>query len=71
MNSLEIREAKIKLISMVNDMSLPLEVKRMMLQEVVNELNVATEREINAFLAERKAAEKNAQETEHKEEFHE
>lgn len=62
MNSLEIREAKIKLIDMVNDIPLPLEVKRMILQEVISELNATTEREINLLIEERTAARAKAQE---------
>lgn len=53
MNSLEIREEKLKLIDMTNKIALPLEVKRMMLKEVLDELNTATEREINSLLEER------------------
>lgn len=58
MNSLEIREVKIQLINMVNEIALPLEVKRMMLSEVMAELESATTREINSLLAERKEQEK-------------
>lgn len=58
MNSLEIRETKIKLIDMVNEIALPLEVKRMILAEVMAELESATNREINSLLEERKKAEK-------------
>lgn len=58
MNSLEIREVKIQLINMVNEIALPLEVKRMMLSEVMAELESATTREINSLLAEREEQEK-------------
>ena len=58
MNSLEIREAKMKLIDMVNSIRLPLEVKRMMVREIMAELESAAEREINAYLSERESAEK-------------
>lgn len=54
MNSLEIRETKIKIIDMVNEIALPLEVKRMILAEVMAELESATNREINSLLEERK-----------------
>lgn len=53
MNSLEIREIKAKLIDMINEIALPLEVKRMILAEVMTELESATNREINSLLAER------------------
>lgn len=62
MNSLEIRETKMKLIDMVNGIPLPLEVKRLILQDVISELNATTEREINLLLEERTAAEAKAQE---------
>ncbi len=58
MNSLEIRETKIKIIDMVNEIALPLEVKRMILAEVMAELESATNREINSLLEERKKTEK-------------
>lgn len=53
MNSLEIRETKLKLVDIVNKIELPLEVKRMMLAEVMIELEKATTTEINALLSER------------------
>lgn len=58
MNSLEIREAKLKIISIVNEIAFPLEVKRMILAEVMAELESATNREINSLLEERKKTEK-------------
>lgn len=57
MNSLEIREAKMKLIDMINSIELPLEIKRMMLREVAAELESATEQEINMLLQNRKSEE--------------
>lgn len=54
MNSLEIREAKMKLIDMINSIRLPLEVKRMMLAEVMVELDNATNREIDSLLVDRR-----------------
>lgn len=53
MNSLEIRETKMKLIDEVNKIQLPLEVKRMMLSEVMAELEKATNQEIDELFAER------------------
>ncbi len=58
MNSLEIRESKIQLIETINGVNLPLEVKRMMLQEIMNELNSATEQEIETLLDKRNTEEK-------------
>ncbi len=58
MNSLEIREAKMHLIEVVNEILLPLEVKRMMLEEVMAELRAATSREIDSLLIERESKKK-------------
>lgn len=51
MNSLEIRQEKVKLIEMVNSIPLPLEVKKMILREVMIELESALEQEIRVLLA--------------------
>lgn len=64
MNSLEIREAKMKLINMVNKIPLPLEVKRMMLSEVMNELEGAVIREIDSLLKGREENQKKENEDE-------
>lgn len=64
MNSLEIREAKIKLIKMINEITFPMEVKRMMLREVMSELESATECEINSLMIERKSSEESIKEEE-------
>ena len=61
MNSLEIRETKIKLIGMVNSIQLPMEVKRLIVQDVMNELNIAANQEIDLLLNERNAANGKAQ----------
>lgn len=58
MNSLEIREAKLQLIDMINKIPLPLEIKRMMVREVAAEVESATEQEINMLLQNRESEEK-------------
>lgn len=57
MNSLEIREAKMKLIDMINSIELPLEIKRMIISEVMLEVENATNKEIDMLFAERKKKE--------------
>lgn len=58
MNSLEIREAKLQLIDMINSIQLPLEIKRMMVREVAEEVESATDQEINMLLQNRESEEK-------------
>lgn len=57
-NSLGIREAKVKIIDCINSIPLPLEVTRLILKEVMEEVTTVTAKEIDALLKERENAEK-------------
>ena len=58
MSSLEIREARENIIRYVNQLSFPMEVKRLMFAEILNQLETASEQEIAMQITERNEKEK-------------
>lgn len=58
MNSLEIREMEAEIIKIVNDAPVPLEVKRLIMLDVMGKIESATTQEINEQLKEREAEKK-------------
>ncbi len=57
MNSLEIREFEQGIINQINQSPLPLEVKRLIVENVCEQVNEATNKQIQAELAERSSKE--------------
>lgn len=57
MNSLEIREFEQGIINQINQSLLPLEVKRLIVENVCAQVNEATNKQIQAELAERSSKE--------------
>lgn len=53
MNSLEIREFEQGIINQINQSPLPLEVKRIIVENICAQINEATNKQIQAELAER------------------
>lgn len=53
MSSLSIREAKENIVKYINDLSFPMEVKRLMLKEVLNQVEEVTNQEIVLQIKER------------------
>lgn len=56
MNSLEIREFAQSIVNLINSCSLPMEVKRLIVNDIARQVNEATTNQINAELAERNKA---------------
>lgn len=57
MNSLEIREFEQKIINQINQSPLPLEVKRLIVENICAQVNEATNKQIQVELAERSSKE--------------
>ena len=57
MNSLEIREFEQAIINQINQSPLPLEVKRLIVENICAQVNEATNKQIQAELAERSSKE--------------
>lgn len=53
MNSLEIREFAQSIVNIINSCSLPMEIKRLIVNDIAEQVNEATNNQINAELAER------------------
>lgn len=56
MNSLEIREFAQSIVNLINSCSLPMEVKRLIVNDIARQVNEATTNQMNAELAERNKA---------------
>lgn len=56
MNSLEIREFEQSIVNLINSCSLPMEIKRLIVNDIAEQVNEATNNQINAELAERNKA---------------
>lgn len=59
MNSLEIREFEQAIINQINQSPLPLEVKRLIVENICAQVNEATNKQIQAELKERSSKEEN------------
>ena len=53
MNSLEIREFEQSIVNLINGCGLPMEVKRLIVNDIAGQINRATDSQINVELAER------------------
>lgn len=58
MSSLEIRQARENIINYVNKLPFPMEVKRLMFEEILGQIQKASEQEIAAQITERDNQEK-------------
>lgn len=55
MNSLEIKEMEADIIRILNEAQIPLEVKRLVMMDIMGKIESATTQEINAQIKEREA----------------
>lgn len=53
MNSLEIREFEQAIVNLINECGLPMEVKRLIVNDIAGQINRAADNQINVELAER------------------
>lgn len=53
MNSLEIREFEQAIVNLINECGLPMEIKRLIVNDIAGQINRATDNQINVELAER------------------
>ena len=53
MNSLEIREFEQSIVNLINDCGLPIEIKRIIVNDIAGQVNRAADNQINVELAER------------------
>ena len=53
MNSLEIREFEQSIVNLINDCGLPIEIKRLIVNDIAGQINRAADNQINVELAER------------------
>lgn len=53
MNSLEIREFEQSIVNLINDCGLPIEIKRIIVNDIAVQVNRAADNQINIELAER------------------
>jgi hypothetical protein len=53
MNSLEIREFEQAIVNLINECGLPMEVKRLIMNDIAGQINRAADNQINVELAER------------------
>lgn len=53
MNSLEIREFEQAIVNLINGCGLPMEVKRLIVNDIAGQINRAADNQINVELAER------------------
>ena len=53
MNSLEIREYEQAIVNLINECGLPMEVKRLIVNDIAGQINRAADNQINVELAER------------------
>lgn len=67
MSSLSIREARENIIQYTNNLPFPMEVKRLMFKEILEQINSACEQEIVMQIKERNEAEKNKESEENTE----
>lgn len=67
MNSLEIREFEQAIINQINQSPLPLEVKRLIVENICAQVNEATNKQIQAELTERNSKEESEVESNGKE----
>lgn len=56
MNSLEIREFEQSIINLFNECGLPMEIKRLIVNDIAGQVNRAADNQINIELAERNKA---------------
>lgn len=56
MNSLEIREFEQSIVNLINDCGLPIEIKRLIVNDIAEQINRAADNQINVELAERNKA---------------
>ena len=56
MNSLEIREFEQSIVNLINDCGLPIEIKRIIVNDIAGQVNRAADNQINVELAERNKA---------------
>lgn len=56
MNSLEIREFEQSIVNLINDCGLPIEIKRIIVNDIAGQVNRAADNQINIELAERNKA---------------
>ena len=56
MNSLEIREFEQSIINLFNECGLPMEIKRLIVNDIAEQINRAADNQINIELAERNKA---------------
>lgn len=59
MNSLEIREFEQSIVNLINDCGLPIEIKRIIVNDIAGQINRAADNQINIELAERNKAKEN------------
>lgn len=53
MNSLEIREFEQSIVNLINDCGLPIEIKRLIVNDIAGQINRAADNQINVELEER------------------
>lgn len=53
MNSLEIREFEQAIVNLINDCGLPIEIKRIIVNDIAGQINRAADNQINVELEER------------------
>lgn len=53
MNSLEIREFEQAIVNLINECGLPMEIKRLIVNDIAEQINRAADNQINVELAER------------------
>ena len=59
MNSLEIREFEQSIVNLINDCGLPIEIKRIIVNDIAGKVNRAADNQINIELEERNKAKEN------------
>lgn len=59
MNSLEIREFEQSIINLFNECALPMEIKRLIVNDIAGQINRAADNQINVELAERNREKEN------------